>query len=125
MSDDIKMYQENILDHYKHPRNSGSIDHAQFHAHATNPLCGDELDFYLNFDNKGEVSEVKFTGRGCTISQASASLLTEKLMGMKKQEVLHLKNRDMVAMLGVEIVPARLKCATLSLETVQKAIGHH
>lgn len=119
------MYQENILDHYKHPRNSGEIPNAKNHAHAANPLCGDELDFYLDFDPQGKVSQVKFTGRGCTISVASASMLSEKLKGMGKLEIEDMKNEEIVEMLGVPVNPARMKCATLSLETVQQAIGHH
>ncbi len=123
MRNDLLMYQENILDHYKHPRNSGEITGAD-HAHAANPLCGDELDFYLVFDGE-KVSDVKFTGRGCTISVASASMLSEKLKGMEKSTVEKMTNEEIITMLGVPVNPARMKCATLSLETVQQAIGHH
>ncbi len=121
----LEMYQQNILDHYKHPRNMRVLNGAQLHARATNPLCGDELEFYINFDQNESVSEVTFSGRGCTISQASASMLTEKLHGMTKNAVEQLAASDILTMLGVEVNPARMKCATLSLEAVQQAIGHH
>ncbi len=121
----LDMYQQNIMDHYKHPRNFGEIQGAENHAHAANPLCGDELDFYLVFDDQDKVAEVKFSGRGCTITMASASMLSEKLRGMPKSQVEKLTNEDALQLLGVDINPARMKCATLSLETVQQAIGHH
>ncbi len=119
------MYQENILDHYKHPRNFGDLPNAKFHAHAANPLCGDELDFFLEFNTDDKISNVKFNGRGCTITIASASMLSEKLRGMSRSDIEIFSNEDAIKLLGVPITPARLKCATLALETVQQAIGHH
>jgi len=119
------MYQENILDHYKKPRNFGELPDAKFKAHAANPLCGDELDFFLTFDEQEKVSDVKFTGRGCTITIASASMLSEKLQGMSRAEVEKFSNEQIIQLLGVPVNPSRLKCATLALETVQQAIGHH
>ncbi|MEK7537945.1 MAG: iron-sulfur cluster assembly scaffold protein [Patescibacteria group bacterium] len=121
----LEMYQQNILDHYKHPRNFGELPDAQAKAHAANPLCGDELDFYLVFDADDNVSDVKFTGRGCTITMASASMLSEKLKNLNRSEIAKLTNDDILAILGVEVNPARLRCATLPLEAVQQAIGHH
>lgn len=118
----LPMYQENILDHYKHPRNFGVLPDASATSHVTNPLCGDELDFYLKFDADGKVIDTKFTGRGCTISIASASMLSEKLKNMSTAEVGKLTNNDVLKLLGVEVNPARLKCATLSLEAVQRAL---
>lgn len=118
------IHQENILDHYKHPRNFGELDQAE-HAHAANPLCGDELDFYIRFNDAGAVSDVKYTGRGCTITIASASMLSEKLKGMPRVAVAALQTDAVLQLLGVEINPARMKCATLSLESVQRAISHH
>lgn len=119
------MYQENILDHYKHPRNFGELPDANAKAHAANPLCGDELDFFLKFDAEENVAEVKFTGRGCTITMASASMLSEKLKGLNRTAIETLTNEDALRLLGVPINPARLRCATLPLEAVQQAIGHH
>ncbi len=119
------MYKENILDHYKKPRNFGEIPEAPATAHAANPLCGDELDFFLVFDENNTVSDVKFSGSGCTITMASASMLSEKLKGMSRAEVEQLSTDDAIELLGVPVNPARMKCATLALETVQQAIGHH
>ena len=119
------MYQENILDHYKHPRNFGELPEAQNKAHAANPLCGDEVDFFLKYGANGKVSDVKFNGRGCTITIASASMLSEKLKGMSKADIEKITNEEAVRLLGVEVNPARMRCATLALETVQQAIGHH
>lgn len=121
----LDMYKENILDHYKHPRNFGEIPAASATAHAANPLCGDELDFFLVFDKDDKVAEAKFTGRGCTIMMASASMLSEKLNRMTRLEIAKFSNDDAVQLLGVPVNAARLKCATLALETVQQAIGHH
>lgn len=121
----LEMYQENILDHYKHPRNFGELTNAKNKAHTANPLCGDEIDFFLEFDADEKVSNVKFNGRGCTITMASASMLSERLKGMSRTAIECLTNEEAIQLLGVPINPARLKCATLALETVQKAIGHH
>lgn len=120
----VDVHQQNILDHYKHPRNFGELKNAD-HAHVANPLCGDELDFFLVFDDQDNLADVKFTGRGCTITMASASLLSEKLKGMTKNAIETVTTDDILKLLGVEVNPARLKCATLSLEAVQRAIGHH
>lgn len=121
----LEMYQANILDHYKHPHNFGKIEGAKNHAHVANPLCGDELDFFVEFDDQNKIIDVKFSGQGCTISIASASMLTDKLKAMNRADVAELTNDQIIAMLGVPINPARLKCATLSLEAAQQAIGHH
>lgn len=121
----MDMYQANIMDHYKHPRNFGEISGSSANARVTNPLCGDELEYFLVFDDQDRVREVKFTGRGCTITIASASMLSEKLKGMSRADIAALTNDQAVALLGVPINPARLKCATLALEAVQQATGHH
>lgn len=118
------MYQQNILDHYKHPRNFGVLANVQASAHAANPLCGDELDCQLAIAD-GRVTDIKFQGRGCTISIASASMLSEKIRGMRLTEIAAMPNDEAVALLGVTVNPARLKCATLALEAVQQAVGHH
>lgn len=115
------MYQQNILDHYKHPRNFGVLPEATAQAHMANPLCGDELDFFLRVDAAGKIAEVKFQGRGCAISIASASMLTEKIRGCSMDEVANMRADDVLTLLGVPVNPARMKCATLSLEAVQAA----
>lgn len=113
---------EHILDHYKHPRNFGELLDARAKAHVANPLCGDELDFFFEFDEQDRIRQVKFNGRGCTLSMAAASMLTEKLVGLTKAEVGTIVTKDVLELLQVEVNPARLKCATLSLEAVQQAI---
>ncbi len=123
MTDD--MYKENILEHYKKPRNFGELPNASARAHAANPLCGDELDFWLVLDKNNNVTDVKFTGRGCTITIASASMLSEKIKGLSRREVEGISNDEAVKLLGVPVNPARMKCATLALEAVQQAVGHH
>lgn len=118
----MDMYRQNILDHYKHPRNFGELPNAPYRSHVANPLCGDELDFCLRFDQQEKVAEVKFTGRGCSISIASASLLSEQLKGMSRAEIGQLNQANIVELLGVDINPARMKCATLSLDAVYASL---
>ena len=115
------MYQENILDHYKNPRNSGKIEKASVHHHEKNPLCGDEIDFYLIIDDNKVIKEVKFSGHGCAISQASASMLSETLVGKKLEEIEKLSKENILEMLGIPLSPVRLKCALLSMDTVKNA----
>ena len=117
MSDSL--YAEEILDHYRHPRNKGPLANA-FTAGDSNPTCGDELSFHLKL-TEGKISKATFEGTGCAISQASASMLTEKLVGMTTRQVLSLSRADIYAMLGVPISPARNKCAMLSLKVAKMA----
>jgi nitrogen fixation NifU-like protein len=117
----LEMYQQQILDHYKHPRNFSVLESATNHAHVANPLCGDELDMYLSVEGE-KISAISFQGRGCTIAVASASMLTEFLKNKTLAEAHALTNDDVVKLLGVPVNPARLKCATLSLEAVQQAL---
>ena len=117
-----EMYKENILDHYKHPRNFGILEGATKHARAVNPLCGDEMEFFLQLDGDNKIAKAEFQGRGCTISMASGSMLTENLVGKTVTDVQAMTPNDMVQLLGVPINPARLKCATLALEAAQQAL---
>jgi nitrogen fixation NifU-like protein len=116
------IYQQNIIDHYKHPRNQGTIQDADYIVYEVNTLCGDGLKFFLKLDNtKTSIADVKFEGEGCAISQASASMLTEELIGMKLSEMKVTVNKDFIMeMLGIDVNPARLKCALLSLECIKK-----
>lgn len=116
------MYQENILDHSRHPRNFGVLEHASTHAQVANPLCGDEIELFLQYNTDDRVEEAKFNGRGCAISMSAASMLTEKLRGMSRREVEQFNQDSILALLGVPITPARMKCATLSLEAVRKTL---
>ena len=121
--DDIDLiYQENILDHYKNPRNFGRIENASVHHHERNPLCGDELDIFLVIDKNKKVADVKFNGHGCAISQASASLLTEEIKGRNIDELSSMTKENILKMLGIPISPVRLKCALLSLDTLKNGI---
>jgi nitrogen fixation NifU-like protein len=113
-----QMYREYILDHYKNPRNFGRLEHADISHEENNPLCGDVIG--MDFRVRDEVIEdVRFHGRGCAISQASASLLTERLKGMSLEEARKIDKADVLEELGIEISPARLKCALLSLKVLK------
>ena len=117
-----QIYQENILDHYKNPRNFGKIMNATVHHHEKNPLCGDILDVYILIDDDKNIADVKIYGKGCAISQASASMLTDKVKGKNIDIIKNLKKDDILEMLGIPISAARLKCALLSMDTFKNAI---
>jgi len=116
------MYQENILDHYKSPRNFGKIENASVHHHEYNPLCGDEIEMFLVLDENRKVVDVKFNGHGCAISQASSSMLTEQIKGKNIEELKKMTKENILEMLGIPISPVRLKCALLSLDTLKNSI---
>jgi nitrogen fixation NifU-like protein len=113
------MYREVILDHYKHPRNRGTLDPHDFSYEDENPLCGDKLRIDVRLDAGRRVREVAFSGRGCAISQASASMLTEAIVGKTLDEVKALSRDDILDLLGIELGPVRLKCALLSLKVLK------
>ena len=114
------MYRQQILDHYKSPRNYGDLEDPTFSHVGENPLCGDEITFDVTLADDGETIErVAFTGDGCAISQASASLLSQQLPGMTLEEVAELDRDDAVDLLGVEVSPMRIKCAVLAEKVVQ------
>src|SRR3954465_4813426 len=115
------VYKEEILDHYKNPRNFGEIDDASIRVDANNPLCGDRLHMDLVVKD-GIVQDVAFTGRGCAISQASASMLTEDLVGKPLEELAGLTRQDILVNLGIEVRYARMKCALLSLGLLRLAL---
>ena len=114
------LYREQILDHYKRPRNYGELPDPTFSHTGENPVCGDEITVDIELDDDGEVIErVAFRGDGCAISQASASLLTVELEGMALEELYELDRDDIVALLGVDVSPMRLKCAILAEKVAQ------
>lgn len=115
-----EIYRENILDHYKNPRNKKAL-HNCTSAKETNPSCGDELTLYLNLQN-GKISEASFTGIGCAISQASASMLTEKLAGMDAEAAKKLDEKSVLEMLGISISVNRMNCAILPLKALRKCL---
>jgi nitrogen fixation NifU-like protein len=114
------MYRQQILDHYKSPRNYGELEEPTFSHAGENPMCGDEIIIDVELDDDEEVIErVAFRGDGCAISQASASMLTEELQGMAVEEMQELDRDDVIDLLGVDISPMRVKCAVLAEKVVQ------
>ena len=120
MSDDL--YREQILEHYRNPHNFGEIPDADIRQEGDNPLCGDMITMYLKLDD-GRLGAVKFRGRGCAISQASASILTDLVTGKPVEELKRFPTQDLLDELGIPISPARMKCATLSVNTLRVALG--
>jgi nitrogen fixation NifU-like protein len=132
-----ELYTQVIMDHYKHPRNRGALQDAELEEHLLNPLCGDEVTVYATFDGD-RVTGVSFDGRGCSISQASASMMTERLAGKSRREaqaeVARFKAmmvgeeefpvaEDLAALSGVIQYPSRIKCATLAWTAFQRGLG--
>jgi len=113
------LYRENILDHYQNPRNFGTLDHPDITYEDDNPLCGDVIRIDLRLDADSRISEVAFSGEGCAISQASASMLTEEILGKTLEEVKQLSKDDILEMLGIQLGPVRIKCALLSLKVLK------
>src|SRR5438552_17486848 len=117
------MYREVILDHYKNPRGHGVLEHADAEAEGQSPLSGDEVSIYVAFGDDGEtIDEVKFSGRGCAISQAATSMLTEMVQGKTATEVATLDKDELLDEIGIPLNPIRLKCALLGLTTLKVAL---
>ncbi len=117
------LYRDFILEHYREPHNRGVLEPHDLHFADSNPTCGDELSMTLRLDPAADrISDVAFDGRGCAISQASASIMTDELRGMSLDEVRAMDPRGVVAALGVPIGPARLKCALLGYKVLQGAV---
>ena len=119
MTDSI--YREIILDHYQNPRNRGTLDQADFTYEDTNPLCGDEVRIDVRVAND-RISDVKFSGRGCAVSQASASILTEMVEGKSLAEVKTITKEDLLDEIGIPVSPARMSCALLGLKVLKAGI---
>lgn len=117
------LYRDEILEHYRQPHNFGTLEAPDAAYEGSNPLCGDRITLMLTIGQDGRVSDVAFSGRGCAISQASASLLTDEIRGRPLSEVEAMTSQDILDLLGIEISPARLKCALLSLDTLQHALA--
>ena len=118
-----QLYREVILDHYKNPRNHGVIEDADAHAEGKNPLCGDETEIFVKFGSDGAtIEDIKFHGRGCAISQAATSMLTEMVKGKQASEVATLTRDDILEEVGIPLTPVRLKCALLGLTTLKLAL---
>ena len=117
------MYREVILDHYKNPRGHGVIEGADAAAEGMNPLCGDEVSIYVQFADDGEtIDDVKFSGRGCAISQASTSMLMEMVKGRRATEIAELPKDELLEEIGIPLTPIRLKCALLGLGVLKVAL---
>ena len=116
------LYRDEILEHYRRPHNFGTLPAPDAAFEGSNPLCGDRITMMLDIGDDGRVTDVAFTGRGCAISQASASMLTDEIRGRTVEEVAALQSQDVLDLLGIEISPARLKCALLSIDTLKKAL---
>ena len=117
------LYRDEILEHYRNPHNFGTLETPTTAKEGANPLCGDRITLMLAINDQGTVEDVAFTGRGCAISQASASMLTDEIKGKPLAEIAHLGRQDVLDNLGIEISPARMKCAMLSLETLRSAVA--
>ena len=115
-------YREYILDHYRNPRNYGKLEHPNVHSEDSNPLCGDQLALDLQIEGD-LVTAIRFQGRGCAISQASASMLSEMIEGRPTGEVVHLGKDDVLDALGIPISPARTKCAFLCLRVLHRGLA--
>ena len=121
MSD--QLYREVILDHYKNPRGHGVIEHADARADGVNPLCGDEISIYVAFAEDGEtIDDVKFSGRGCAISQAATSMLVDMAKGRKARELAEMPKDELLEEIGIPLTPIRLKCALLGLGVLKVAL---
>ncbi|MCB0165079.1 MAG: SUF system NifU family Fe-S cluster assembly protein [Anaerolineae bacterium] len=115
-------YRENILDHYRNPRNAGTLDDATHSHQENNPLCGDVIQIDLHVNENNVIDEIAFKGRGCAISQASASMLTEMIKGKTVDEAKAVGKEQILEALGIQIGPTRLKCALLSLKVLKAGV---
>jgi nitrogen fixation protein NifU and related proteins len=116
------MYREVIIDHYKNPGYRGKLEPSDISFEDENPLCGDHIRIDLRVDDKGVITEAAFDGHGCAISQASADLLLESVIGKTVEDVKKLKKDDVLELLGIELGPVRLKCALLPLKIIKAGV---
>jgi nitrogen fixation NifU-like protein len=116
-----QLYREQILDHYKRPHNFGRLEEFDLEFEDNNPFCGDEQHVMIKLDGEGRVAEIAFEGKGCAISTAATSLLTDELAGKSREELLQLPKEFVLELLGIEISATRLKCALLGLKVVKGA----
>jgi len=117
------LYREQILEHHRRPHNQSPLATPSVSLEGRNPNCGDVINLQLQLDDTGVVTDVAFSGRGCAISQAGTSLITDELRGKRVDEILALSSPYVMELLGVEVGPSRIHCALLGLETTQKALA--
>lgn len=115
----MNIYQENILDHYKNPRNFGKLKNPDIVSKDANTLCGDEIEFQVKLKD-GKIGDIKFNGPGCAISRASGSMLSEFVKGKTLEEVKKMTEDELVEMMGIDLTPVRKKCAFLALRVLKK-----
>jgi len=115
------LYRQNILDHYQNPRNFGTLPNPDISVEDSNPLCGDKIRMDLRIEGD-RVADVRFSGVGCSISRAAASMLTEEIKGKTLEEVKRIGRDEVLEMLGIELGPVRLKCALLALKTLKVGV---
>jgi len=113
------LYKEELLEHYRDPQNHGELENPDIKYRDFNPLCGDEVEIFMKVKDD-VIDEIKFTGKGCAISQAAASIVTEHVKGKKLQEVIKMSNQEMQELLPIEVDYLRIKCALLALKAIQK-----
>jgi nitrogen fixation NifU-like protein len=116
------LYRDLIIDHYKNPQYRGHLDPNDIHFEDDNPLCGDHIEVTLRVDADGRIADARFDGKGCAISQASADLLLESIIGKPVEDVKNLTKQDVLDLLGIELGPVRLKCALLSLKVLKAGV---
>ncbi len=116
-----ELYRDQILEHYKRPHNFGRLEGPDLEFEDNNPFCGDEQHVTIKLDEEERVAEIAFEGKGCAISTAATSLLTDELRGMSREELLRLPKETVLDLLGIEISATRMKCAMLGLKVVKSA----
>src|SRR5690349_8322854 len=116
-----ELYRDQILEHYKRPHNFGRLEEPDLEFEDNNPFCGDEQHVTIQLDDEGRVAAVAFEGKGCAISTAATSLLTDELIGMTREELMRLPKEAVLELLGIEISATRMKCAMLGLKVIKSA----